>query len=73
MSTSSTGMAKAPEVAPEQTSARTGRPHSAYELMLADRGTGPDLQRFPGPPSLAVRGVDGSRSIWRGLDAANRD
>jgi HSP20 family protein len=33
MSTSSTGMAKAPEAAPEKTPTRSGRPHSAYELM----------------------------------------
>lgn len=33
MSTSSTSMAKAPEVAPQKTPVVSGRPHSAYELM----------------------------------------
>jgi HSP20 family protein len=33
MSTSSTGMAKKPEAAPEKAPARSGRPHGPYELM----------------------------------------
>lgn len=65
MSTSSTGMAKAPEVAPEQTPARTGRPHSAYELMRSlteelDRSFNDFLGRRHWPfAGLAAPGASG--------------